>query len=95
MMMAEGLTLEDIKRSFLFYKNNIDQLSRELLDVLSGFQTELTGRSFGQNQRRVLETELDGLKTRAESLLKDLVRVGSAVTATTPNQATTSYTVGG
>src|SRR6185503_13325097 len=36
-MMAEGHTIEDIKRSFLFFKNHIDQLGRELVGVLSGF----------------------------------------------------------
>ena len=28
-MMAEGLTLEDIRRSFVFFKNHIDQVERE------------------------------------------------------------------
>src|SRR5689334_24517361 len=39
-MMAEGLTLEDIRRSFVFYKNHIDQVEHGLTAVLNGFETE-------------------------------------------------------
>ena len=54
-MMAEGHTLEDIKRSFLFHRNHIDQLERDLASVLDGFQSELGGRPFGGDHRRTLE----------------------------------------
>ena len=38
MMMAEGLTLEEIKRSFVFFKNHIDQVERGLSEVMDGFE---------------------------------------------------------
>ena len=41
-MMAEGLTLEDIKRSFVFFKNGIDQVDRGLDDLLAGYEGALT-----------------------------------------------------
>src|SRR3954447_17008400 len=47
-MMSEGLTLEDIGRSFVFFKNHIDQLERGFGEVLDGFEAELSGRPFGR-----------------------------------------------
>jgi DNA-binding transcriptional MerR regulator len=80
-MMAEGHTLEDIKRSFLFHKNHIDQLERDLSEVLDGFQVELGGRPFGGEHRRTLEEQLEDLRRRAQDLVRDVARLGSAVTA--------------
>ncbi len=80
-MMAEGHTLEDIKRSFLFHKNHIDQLERDLSEVFEGFQDQLGERAFGAEYRRTLEEELVTLRSRAQDLVRDVARLGSAVTA--------------
>jgi DNA-binding transcriptional MerR regulator len=80
-MMAEGHTLEDIKRSFLFHRNHIDQLERNLSSVLDGFQSELGDRPFGGEHRRTLEEQLGVLRRRAQDLVRDVARLGSAVTA--------------
>jgi hypothetical protein len=80
-MMAEGHTLEDIKRSFLFHRNHIDQLERDLASVLDGFQSELGERPFGGEHRRTLEEQLATLRRRAQDLVRDVARLGSAVTA--------------
>jgi DNA-binding transcriptional MerR regulator len=80
-MMAEGHTLEDIKRSFLFHKNHIDQLERGLSEMFDGFQEQLKERAFGSEYRRTLEEELATLRERARELMKDVARLGSAVTA--------------
>ena len=79
--MAEGHTLEDIKRSFLFHKNHIDQLERDLSEVFEGFQDQMGERAFGTEYRRTLEAELTALKSRARELVRDVTRLGSAVTA--------------
>ena len=80
-MMAEGHTLEEIRRSFVFFKNHIDQVERGLMEVLGGFEAELTGRPFAQERRRQLAGELELLRSRAHDLVKDVARIGSAVTA--------------
>ena len=80
-MMAEGHTLEDIKRSFLFHKNQIDQLERALSEVFDGLQNQLGERAFGTEYRRTLEAELAALRSRAQDLVRDVGRLGSAVTA--------------
>ena len=80
-MMAEGLTLEDIKRSFVFFKNHIDQVERGLDEVIASFAAELDERPFGRERKRELETELETLRQRAIELVRDVARIGSAVTA--------------
>lgn len=80
-MMAEGFTLEDIRRSFVFFKNHIDQVERGLVEVLEAFQAELSDRPLGRERRKELEHELLGIRQRSEQLLRDVSRLGSAVTA--------------
>jgi len=89
-MMADGHTLEEIRRSFVFFKNHIDQVERGLMEVLGGFETELSGRTFGRDRRRQLEGELESLKMRAQDLVKDVARIGSAVTAQLAQQVHSS-----
>ena len=94
-MMHEGHTLEDIRRSFVFFKNHIDQVERGLMEVLGGFQTELSDRPIGQDRKRELEDELLSLRLRAQELVRDVARVGSAVTAHLAQQPEASrYSVG-
>lgn len=83
-MMAEGMTLEDIKRSFIFFKSHIDQLDRGLNEVLDGFSTELSTRPFHDRRRRELLGQIDTLRGRASELVRDVARVGSAVTVRHP-----------
>ena len=80
-MMAEGQTLEDIKRSFIFFANHIDQLERGLGEVLDGFASELSERSFEHRHRTQLQGELKALREQATLLVRQVARFGSAVTA--------------
>ncbi len=80
-MMSEGLTLEDIKQSFVFFRNHIDAAQRELLRVLDGYEQALEDREYPEPQRRELEKQLRGLKVRSRELVHDVARLGSAVTA--------------
>ena len=80
-MMAEGRTLEEIKGSFVFFKNHIDQVEQGLGEVLDGFEHELADRGFAGRERRVLAHRLSDLRGRAQELLRDVSMLGSAVTA--------------
>ena len=80
-MMAAGLTLEDIKRSFVFFKNGIDQVQRGLGETLTGLSAELESRAFGTAHKRELQSELELLRRRSEGLVRDLSRLGSELTA--------------
>jgi DNA-binding transcriptional MerR regulator len=80
-MMAEGHTLEDIKRSFLVHRNHLDQLERAFSEVFEGLQNQLEARAFGTEYRRTVEEELATLRSRAQELVRDVARLGSAVSA--------------
>ncbi len=89
-MMAEGLTLDDIKNSFVFFKNHIDSIDRELGQVLDGFESQLAERSLGDRHKRDLNTQLHVLRSRARDLVRDVARLGSAVTAKRSEEAVSS-----
>lgn len=93
-MMSEGFTLEDIKRSFVFFKNHIDHLEKGLDEVLQGFESELTGRGFARERKRQLELELTVLRRRAHDLMRDVSRLGSAVTSPRPPEEDSGKTAG-
>ncbi|MFZ5471257.1 MAG: MerR family transcriptional regulator [Myxococcota bacterium] len=83
-MMAEGMTLDDIRRSFIFFKNHIDQLDRDIAEVLDGFAGELTSRPFQDDRRRELLGKIETLRDRASALVREVAMVGSAVTVRHP-----------
>lgn len=80
-MMAEGMTLEDIKRSFVFFKNHIDQVDRGLDEVFDGFAHQLADRTFGEEAKKQLAQRLEELRQRSYELLRDVTILGSQVTA--------------
>lgn len=80
-LMAEGMTLEDIKTSFVVFKNHLDLAARELALVCDGFERQLDTRGFGERHRRELAQQLRALRVQSHELLQGLSRLGSAVTA--------------
>jgi len=56
-------------------------VERSLDETLSGLESELGERALATDQRRSLQGELTGLRRRAGDLVRDLSRVGSALTA--------------
>jgi DNA-binding transcriptional MerR regulator len=80
-MMAQGLTLEEIRRSFVFFKNQIDQVDRDLNTVLDGFASEVDTRPFGARHKKRLASELSLLRQLSRDLVRAVSRFGSAVTA--------------
>jgi hypothetical protein len=94
-MMAEGLTLEDIKGSYIVLKSHIDQLQRDLVGMLDGFDEQLKERPIGRAQKRALESELSSLRRRSDELVRDVAKLGSAVTAQAAlKNATMRFTAG-
>ena len=80
-MMAEGHTLEDIRRSFVFFKNHIDQLGHSLDEILAGFEGELTEKRRSERARREFEGDLNRLREQSTGLMRDIGRVGSRLMA--------------
>jgi DNA-binding transcriptional MerR regulator len=83
MMMASGQTLEDIKQSFVGFKNHIDLAERELGQVLDGFERHIDGKPWGERHHRELTSQLRALRVQCRELLHEVSRLGSSVTART------------
>ena len=82
-MMAAGLTLEDIKHSFVFFKNQLDPVERGLRDMFQHLEEELTERRLAPQPRRALKAEIALLRRRSSVLTKDIARVVNTLTAVT------------
>lgn len=82
-MMSEGLTLQDIRRSFLFFKNEIDALERVLEDLFRGFERELDAR-LSPPARDEVGSELRGARAQARALVRRIERIGSRLAGAAP-----------
>ena len=76
-MMAQGLTLEDIKASFVVSRNHLDSADTELTCVFDGYERHLEKRGLNKKE---LTTRLRSLRVQARELLQEIARFGSAVT---------------
>ncbi|MFO0599194.1 MAG: MerR family transcriptional regulator [Myxococcaceae bacterium] len=84
-MMAQGLTLEDIKASFVVYRNHLDVAGHELNQVFDGYERHLEGLADTQNaaRQKELTSQLRSLRFQARALLHEITRFGSSITART------------
>ena len=80
-MMAQGLTLEDIKASFVVYRNHLDLAGTELTEVFDRYEKQLDGQSLAERNKKELTSRLRALRVQARELLQEISRFGSAVTA--------------
>lgn len=80
-MMAEGLTLEDIRRSFVYYRNEIEELERVLGTLLGDFDRELASQVFGTEARRELERSVEEVRTSGKQLVQRLEHLASQLVA--------------
>ncbi len=80
-MMAQGLTLEDIKASFVVFRNHLDLAGTELTQVFDGYERQLDRKALGERNKKELTTRLRSLRVQAHELLHEISRFGSAVTS--------------
>ncbi len=90
MMMAEGHTLEDIRRSYVFVRSHMDVVEREFGAVFAGLSVELAGKP-SQNPQGQLTDQLAQLRSRAADLVRDVARFGSVVTSRPTPEATRDF----
>lgn len=69
-MMAEDHTIEDIQRSFVRFKDEIDALEKRLRELLTGFEREARGPTLDADRRRELEREIMDAKRAAGELIR-------------------------
>lgn len=80
-MMAEGLTLEEIRRSFVYYRNEIEELERVLDGVLAGHERELGERPLAPDVKAHLEREVLAARASGKKLVRQLERIASRLVA--------------
>jgi DNA-binding transcriptional MerR regulator len=76
-MMAQGLTLEDIKASFVVFRNHLDLAGNELTEVFDGYERQLEKKG----NKKELTTRLRSLRVQARELLHEISQFGSTVTS--------------
>jgi DNA-binding transcriptional MerR regulator len=89
-MMAEDLTIEEIQRSFIRFKDEIDTIEKGLRDLIASFERQAKGPALEADRRRELEREISEAKKAAGELVRRIsglevqlsARAGSAALGT-------------
>ena len=68
-MMAEAYTIEEIQKSFLKFKDEIEAIERGLKDLFSGFEHELRAPEFDPARKKSLGRELEEARRVADDLV--------------------------
>jgi hypothetical protein len=69
-MMAANYTIEDIQRSFLRFKDEIEAVDRGAAGLLDGFERELRSGSFDAERRKGLLREISAVRKLAAELVQ-------------------------
>jgi hypothetical protein len=83
-MMADDQTIEDIQKSFIRFKDDIDAVEKDLRDLITSFEREAMGPSRDADGRRELERDI----TDARRAAGELVRRISSLERRISNRAT-------
>jgi hypothetical protein len=75
-MMADNRTIEEIQRSFVRFKDDIDGVEKDLRDLLSGLEREARGPdSQDSDRRRDIEREIVEAKRAAGELVRRIANL--------------------
>jgi hypothetical protein len=69
-MMAEDLTIEEIQRSFVRFKDEIDTIEKGLRELIAGFERQAKGPALEAERRRELEREIGEARRAASELVR-------------------------
>lgn len=69
-MMAEDLTIEQIQRSFVRFKDEIDTIEKGLRELISSFERQAKTPALEADRRRELEKEINEAKRAAGELVR-------------------------
>ncbi len=92
-MMAADLTIEDIQRSFVRFKEDIERVEKNLRDLLAGFEREAKGPNLDAGRRATVEAEIVAAKQAASELVRRITGVEASLSARASRVAGTA--VGG
>src|SRR5712692_5123740 len=81
-LMDEGMTLEDIRRSFIFFRGQLDGVERALDELFAALDKSLAEKAdVKPSRRKELERLLEGGRRQAADFVKDMERTVSEITA--------------
>ncbi|HEX4385604.1 MAG TPA: MerR family transcriptional regulator [Myxococcales bacterium] len=81
-LMDEGQTLEDIRRSFIFFRGQLDGVERSLDELFVALDHSIAQKPELKPQRRKeLERLLEGSRLKAQQFVKDIERTVTEITA--------------
>jgi DNA-binding transcriptional MerR regulator len=81
-LMDEGMTLEDIRGSFVYFRGQLDGVERSLDELFAALDKSVADKpDLKPSRRRELERLLVETRHQAEQFVKEMERTVSAVTA--------------
>jgi hypothetical protein len=80
-MMAEDITIEEIQRSFVHFKDEIDAIEKKLRELIAGFERQARGPALEATRRRELEREIVEAKRAAGDLVNRISGLEERLTA--------------
>jgi len=80
-MMAADLTIEDIQKSFVRFKDEIDSVEKGVRELIAGFEREAKGPSVDPERRAVIEAEIVAAKHAASELVRRITGVEASLSA--------------
>jgi DNA-binding transcriptional MerR regulator len=94
-MMAEDLTIEEIQRSFVRFKDEIDGIEKKLRDVIDGFERQAKGPTLEAERRKELEREITEAKRAAGELVRRINGLETSLSARAGHRASGTAVGGG
>ena len=82
-MMAADLTIEDIQRSFIRFKEDIERVEKGVRELIAGFEREAKGPALDPDRRAVIEAEIVVAKQAAGELIRRITGVEASLAART------------
>ena len=81
-LMDEGMTLEDIRRSFVFFRGQLDGVERSLDELFAELDKAVAAKAeLKPSRRKELERLLSECRRQAEIFVKDVERAVHEITA--------------
>ena len=81
-LMDEGMTLEDIRRSFVFFRGQLDGVERALDELFAALDKAIAEKpELRPSRRKELERLLEQGRRSAREFVKDMERTVSEITA--------------
>lgn len=86
-LMDEGMTLEEIRGSFIFFRGQLDGVERSLDELFAALDKSLAGKAeMKLSRRKELERLIQEGRKQAEQFIKDIERTVQQVTAREPRE---------